>query len=107
MNSLTDPVVVFIIVLLIGIVAGCLAQWVTGTSWLSNQITGNRARLCHQRARRHCGIVHRIPHRLTAQVVAFGIDRAVHRRGGRGSGDPVGLESDKALTARMTDFCDD
>jgi uncharacterized membrane protein YeaQ/YmgE (transglycosylase-associated protein family) len=40
MNSLTDPVVVFIIVLLIGIVAGCLAQWVTGTSWLSKQITG-------------------------------------------------------------------
>ncbi len=39
MNNLTDPAVVFIIVLLIGIVAGCLAQWVTRTSWLSKQIT--------------------------------------------------------------------
>jgi uncharacterized membrane protein YeaQ/YmgE (transglycosylase-associated protein family) len=40
MNSLADPAIVFIIVLLIGIVAGWLAQWVTGTSWLSKQITG-------------------------------------------------------------------
>lgn len=40
MNSLSDPAVSFIIVLLIGIVAGWLAQWVTGTSWLSKQITG-------------------------------------------------------------------
>lgn len=40
MNSLTDPAIVFIIVLLIGIVAGWLAQWVARTSWLSKQITG-------------------------------------------------------------------
>jgi uncharacterized membrane protein YeaQ/YmgE (transglycosylase-associated protein family) len=40
MTSLTDPAIVFIIVLLIGIVAGFLAQWVTRTSWLSKQITG-------------------------------------------------------------------
>jgi uncharacterized membrane protein YeaQ/YmgE (transglycosylase-associated protein family) len=40
MNSLTDPAIVFIIVVLIGIVAGWLAQWVTRTSWLSKQITG-------------------------------------------------------------------
>jgi uncharacterized membrane protein YeaQ/YmgE (transglycosylase-associated protein family) len=40
MNSLTDPVIAFVIVLLIGIVAGWLAQWVARTSWLSKQITG-------------------------------------------------------------------
>ena len=40
MKILTDPIISFIIVLLIGIVAGWLAQWVTGTSWLSRQITG-------------------------------------------------------------------
>ena len=40
MNGLADPAIVFIIVLLIGIVAGWLAQWVARTSWLSNQITG-------------------------------------------------------------------
>jgi uncharacterized membrane protein YeaQ/YmgE (transglycosylase-associated protein family) len=40
MTSLTDPAIVFIIVLLIGIVAGCLAQWATRTSWLSKQIIG-------------------------------------------------------------------
>ena len=40
MNSLTDPAIVFIIVLLIGIIAGWLAQWIARTSWLSKQITG-------------------------------------------------------------------
>jgi uncharacterized membrane protein YeaQ/YmgE (transglycosylase-associated protein family) len=40
MKNLTDPTVTFIIVLLIGIVAGWLAQSITGTSWLSKQITG-------------------------------------------------------------------
>ncbi len=40
MSSLTDPAVSFVVVLLIGILAGSLAQWVTGTSWLSRQITG-------------------------------------------------------------------
>jgi uncharacterized membrane protein YeaQ/YmgE (transglycosylase-associated protein family) len=40
MNSLTDPAVSFVIVLLISMLAGGLARWVTGTSWLSKQITG-------------------------------------------------------------------
>jgi uncharacterized membrane protein YeaQ/YmgE (transglycosylase-associated protein family) len=40
MSSLADPAVSFIIVLLIGVLAGWLAQWITGTSWLSKQITG-------------------------------------------------------------------
>jgi NhaP-type Na+/H+ or K+/H+ antiporter len=40
MNSLADPAVAFVVVLLIGILAGCLVQWVTGSSWLSRQITG-------------------------------------------------------------------
>jgi uncharacterized membrane protein YeaQ/YmgE (transglycosylase-associated protein family) len=40
MNNLADPTVSFIVVLLIGIVAGWFAQWATGTSWLSKQITG-------------------------------------------------------------------
>jgi uncharacterized membrane protein YeaQ/YmgE (transglycosylase-associated protein family) len=40
MNSLADPAVAFVVVLLIGILVGCLVQWVTGTSWLSRQITG-------------------------------------------------------------------
>jgi uncharacterized membrane protein YeaQ/YmgE (transglycosylase-associated protein family) len=40
MNRLADPAVGFVIVLLIGILAGCFAQWVSGISWLSRQITG-------------------------------------------------------------------
>jgi uncharacterized membrane protein YeaQ/YmgE (transglycosylase-associated protein family) len=38
---LTDPVVSFIIVLAIGIVAGWLAERVARTSWLSKQISGH------------------------------------------------------------------
>jgi uncharacterized membrane protein YeaQ/YmgE (transglycosylase-associated protein family) len=37
-----DPLVVFIVVLLIGIVAGVLAQRVFRGSWLSQQLTGGR-----------------------------------------------------------------
>jgi uncharacterized membrane protein YeaQ/YmgE (transglycosylase-associated protein family) len=40
MNSLVDPVVSFIVVLLIGIVAGLLAHRFWRTSWLSQQIAG-------------------------------------------------------------------
>jgi uncharacterized membrane protein YeaQ/YmgE (transglycosylase-associated protein family) len=40
MDSLTDPTLSFFIVLLIGIVAGWLAQTILRTSWLSKQISG-------------------------------------------------------------------
>jgi uncharacterized membrane protein YeaQ/YmgE (transglycosylase-associated protein family) len=40
MSRLTDPTFSFFIVLLVGIVAGWLAQTVARTSWLSKQITG-------------------------------------------------------------------
>jgi uncharacterized membrane protein YeaQ/YmgE (transglycosylase-associated protein family) len=40
MASLADPVVVFIIVVLIGIVAGLLAQRFFPSSWISQQIAG-------------------------------------------------------------------
>jgi uncharacterized membrane protein YeaQ/YmgE (transglycosylase-associated protein family) len=42
MNSLADPFVTFIIVVLIGIVAGLLAQRILRTSWISEQIAGRR-----------------------------------------------------------------
>ena len=37
-----NPTITFIIVLLIGIVAGIVAQRVAGPSWLSRQIVGSR-----------------------------------------------------------------
>jgi uncharacterized membrane protein YeaQ/YmgE (transglycosylase-associated protein family) len=40
MTSLADPVVIFIIVVLIGIVAGLLAQRFFPSSWISQQIAG-------------------------------------------------------------------
>ena len=40
MSRLTDPTFSFFIVLLIGIVAGWLAQTVARASWLSKQIAG-------------------------------------------------------------------
>ena len=40
MNNLADPIVSFIIVVLIGIVAGLLAQRIWRTSWISEQIAG-------------------------------------------------------------------
>jgi uncharacterized membrane protein YeaQ/YmgE (transglycosylase-associated protein family) len=40
MNSLADPVVTFLIVIAIGIVAGLLAQRILRTSWISEQIAG-------------------------------------------------------------------
>jgi uncharacterized membrane protein YeaQ/YmgE (transglycosylase-associated protein family) len=42
MNSLSDPFLTFIIVLLIGIVAGVLAQHYLRTSWIPQQFTGGR-----------------------------------------------------------------
>jgi uncharacterized membrane protein YeaQ/YmgE (transglycosylase-associated protein family) len=38
-----DPIVVFIIVLLIGIVAGVLSQRIARASWFSRQVAGRRA----------------------------------------------------------------
>jgi uncharacterized membrane protein YeaQ/YmgE (transglycosylase-associated protein family) len=44
MNSIASPIVTFIVVILIGIVAGILAQRYARGSWLSQQIAGrNRA----------------------------------------------------------------
>ena len=40
-----DPTVTFIIVLLIGIVAGVLSQRIARASWLSRQVAGRRADL--------------------------------------------------------------
>jgi uncharacterized membrane protein YeaQ/YmgE (transglycosylase-associated protein family) len=40
MTSPSDPIVIFLIVLLIGIVAGFLAQRFFRSSWISQQITG-------------------------------------------------------------------
>jgi uncharacterized membrane protein YeaQ/YmgE (transglycosylase-associated protein family) len=40
MTSLSDPIVVFLLVLLIGIVAGLLAQRFFPSSWISQQIAG-------------------------------------------------------------------
>jgi uncharacterized membrane protein YeaQ/YmgE (transglycosylase-associated protein family) len=40
MNSLSDPIVSFVIIVLIGIVAGLLSQRIWRTSWISEQITG-------------------------------------------------------------------
>jgi hypothetical protein len=50
MNRLEDPAVAFVIILLIGILAGCLVQWVTGNSWLSRQITGAGASMSPARS---------------------------------------------------------
>ena len=44
MNSIASPIVTFVVVILIGIVAGILAQRYARGSWLSQQIAGrNRA----------------------------------------------------------------
>jgi uncharacterized membrane protein YeaQ/YmgE (transglycosylase-associated protein family) len=40
MTSLADPLVVFVMVVLIGIVAGLLAQRFFHSSWISQQIAG-------------------------------------------------------------------
>jgi uncharacterized membrane protein YeaQ/YmgE (transglycosylase-associated protein family) len=40
MTSLSDPIVILLILLLIGIVAGFLAQRFFPTSWISQQISG-------------------------------------------------------------------
>jgi len=40
MNRISDPTVSFIVVLLIGILAGWIAQTIARTSWLSKQIVG-------------------------------------------------------------------
>ena len=37
----TDPVVTFLLVLVIGIVAGILFDWVAGPSWLTRQFSGS------------------------------------------------------------------
>jgi uncharacterized membrane protein YeaQ/YmgE (transglycosylase-associated protein family) len=42
MNSLADPIVSFLIVVLIGIVAGLLAHRFLRTSWITEQIAGRR-----------------------------------------------------------------
>jgi len=41
MNRISDPSVSFFIVLLIGILAGWIAQTIARTSWLSKQIVGS------------------------------------------------------------------
>ena len=44
MNTIASPIVTFLVVLLIGIATGLLAQRYVGGSWLSRQVTGrNRA----------------------------------------------------------------
>ncbi len=40
MKNLTDPAMSFFIVLVIGILAGAIAETIARTSWLSKQITG-------------------------------------------------------------------
>jgi uncharacterized membrane protein YeaQ/YmgE (transglycosylase-associated protein family) len=40
MTSLSDPVVILLVVVLIGLVAGFLAQRFFRSSWISQQITG-------------------------------------------------------------------
>jgi uncharacterized membrane protein YeaQ/YmgE (transglycosylase-associated protein family) len=37
----TDPVVTFLLVLVIGIVAGILFDWLAGPSWLTRQFSGS------------------------------------------------------------------
>lgn len=44
---MADPVVTFLIVLLIGIVAGLLAQRYLRSSWLTAQFAGRRAQVTH------------------------------------------------------------
>jgi len=44
---MTDPIVTFLIVLLIGIVAGLLAQRFLRSSWLTAQFAGRRASVTH------------------------------------------------------------
>jgi uncharacterized membrane protein YeaQ/YmgE (transglycosylase-associated protein family) len=47
MTTLADPVVTFLILLLIGIVAGLLAQRYLRSSWLTAQFAGRRASVTH------------------------------------------------------------
>jgi uncharacterized membrane protein YeaQ/YmgE (transglycosylase-associated protein family) len=47
MTTLADPVVTFLILLLIGIVAGLLAQRFLRSSWLTAQFAGRRASVTH------------------------------------------------------------
>jgi uncharacterized membrane protein YeaQ/YmgE (transglycosylase-associated protein family) len=42
-----DPAVIFLIVLLIGIVAGILAQRILRSSWITQQLAGRRATVTH------------------------------------------------------------
>jgi uncharacterized membrane protein YeaQ/YmgE (transglycosylase-associated protein family) len=44
---MVDPVVTFLILLLIGIVAGLLAQRFLRSSWLTAQFAGRRAQVTH------------------------------------------------------------
>ncbi len=41
MNNLADPAVSFILVLLIGVVAGLIVHRFVGASWLTQQIAGS------------------------------------------------------------------
>jgi hypothetical protein len=50
MNRLEDPAVASVIIPLIGILAGCLVQWVAGNSWLPRQITGAGASMSPARS---------------------------------------------------------
>jgi uncharacterized membrane protein YeaQ/YmgE (transglycosylase-associated protein family) len=44
---MADPIVTFLIILLIGIVAGLLAQHYLRSSWLTAQFAGRRASVTH------------------------------------------------------------
>jgi len=85
MSSL-DPAVSFLIVVLIGIIAGILAQRIWRTSWISDQIAG-----------RHRGGVHRLPPRDSAESRGERSDRAVHRRRARCRPGVVGMEDYQAV----------
>jgi uncharacterized membrane protein YeaQ/YmgE (transglycosylase-associated protein family) len=47
MTTLNDPIVTFLVLLLIGIVVGLLAQRFLRSSWIATQFAGRRASVTH------------------------------------------------------------
>lgn len=76
-----SPMVSFLIVLVIGVLAGLIFDRVAGPNWLKRQIAGAIAEHGDQRAGRRGGSIRRFSSRRIAQARAG--SRAGGRRGGR------------------------
>ena len=64
----TDPVVTFLLVLVIGIIAGILFDRLAGPSWLARQFSGSNSRHHHECTSRRCRRLRRLSHRCAACV---------------------------------------